>query len=91
MLRITSCLAALLNSIEGGAPWPKAILRARAAFLEKEEGARRPLDFRVLTILNAIYRRWRAIRLKHLMPWIEEWALGEIYAGAVPQGATYAT
>ena len=31
------------------------------------------------------------IRLKHVMPWIEGWALGEIYAGAVPQGATDAT
>ena len=84
-------IATMLNAIEDGAAWPQAMTKARAAFLEKEEGARKPLDFRLLTIMNTIYRRWGSIRLKHMAKWVEGWALGEIYAGASPQGATDAT
>ena len=80
---VYSHIARLMNEIEKGAEWPKVMLQARAAFLEKEEGASRPLDFRLLTIMSTLYRRWASIRLKHLAGWIEEWSLEEIYAGAL--------
>ena len=42
-------------------------------------------------MLSSIYRRWAALRLRTIFPWVETWALEEIYAGAMPQGATDAT
>ena len=65
--------------------------KARAAFLEKEPGSSDPLDFRLLLIMSTFYRRWAALRLKQLMPWIMGWSLKEIFAGAEPQGACDAT
>ena len=35
----------------------------------------------------ALYRKWAAIRLATLQPWINKWAMGEMYAGAGHQGA----
>lgn len=81
-------MADLLNLIERGAPWHEGMSAGRVAFLEKDEGsAEDPMKFRLLTILNSLYRRWASARLESLRPWIETWAIDSIFAGAVPQGA----
>ena len=81
--------------IEKGAKWPKQLTTARAAFLAKEEDSDMdPLAHRVLLMLASVYRLWGKIRLVHLQPWIETWALDAIYAGIEGQGANdaaYAT
>ena len=84
-------IAQLYNLVEEGAQWPKATRDARAAFLAKEENAASPLDYRLLLMMSTLYRSWAKIRLADLMPWISRWALWEIYAGALPQGASDAT
>ena len=38
-------------------------------------------------MLPAIYRLWAGTRLSHLEPWVDAWALEEIYAGIGGQGA----
>ena len=68
-------IADLFNLVEDGAPWPATLNKARAAFLEKNPEHRGdPTSLRVLLMLPAIYRRWAAIRLITLRPWIEQWA-----------------
>ena len=48
-------LAAFLNLIEGGAPWPTQMTVARAAFLAKEEDSDMgPLSYRVLLMLSPV-------------------------------------
>ena len=37
-----------------------------------------------------IYRKWATMRLKHLAPWIHRWALPQMYAGFLVQGAEQA-
>ena len=70
-------------------PWPRATTVARAAFLCKDpEKAQDPMQYRVLRIVSALYRRWAAIRLETLRPWIGKWANKSIGAGADPYGAT---
>ena len=60
-------LADMMNTIEQGAPWPEALLFARAAFLAKDTNdALNPLAYRVLLMVPIIYRTWAKIRLKHL-------------------------
>ena len=90
-----SRLADFYNAIEAGAPWPKQLTTARAAFLAKEEDSDLdPMDYRVLLMLASSYRLWGKIRLAHLKPWISNWDKREIYAGIEGKGAAdaaYAT
>ena len=52
-------LADMMNTIEQGAPWPEALLSARAFFLAKDTNdALNPLAYRVLLMLPSIYRTW---------------------------------
>ena len=78
----------LFKMIEAGKPWPKSCLHAMVRYLEKP-GSKMgdAMSFRPLTITVPIYRRWAAIRLKAMQPWIEEWALEEMFAGVPGQGA----
>ena len=49
-------LATLLNLIEDGAPWPKALLKGKAAYLSKgPEETEDPFAYRVLLILPVLY------------------------------------
>ena len=76
MLSGVACgrLAELFNAIEAGAPWPRQLTTARAAFLAKEEDSDLdPMDYRVLLMLASPYRLWGKIRLVHLRPWISMW------------------
>ena len=80
-------LAAFLNLIEGGAPWPKQMTVARVAFLAKEEDSDMdPLEYRVLLMLSTVYRVWGKIRLPQLQPWIATWDMQGIYVGVEGKG-----
>jgi hypothetical protein len=80
-------LADMLNSIELGAPWPKVTKQARAAFLAKGVDTEDCLNYRILSILAVVYRRWASRRLKDLKPWIASWGMDEFFAGVGPNGA----
>ena len=70
----THRLAQLLRSIEDGGNWPTALTHATSAYLSKDPAnATDPLACRVLSLLPVLYRRWSAIRLRHMQGWIEEW------------------
>ena len=61
---------------------------------KEEESDMDPLDYRVLLMLSTAYRTYAKTRLEHLHPWVDSWALEEIYAGIEGQGANdaaYAT
>ena len=85
-------MAALLNMIEKGAPWPGGMDTGRVADLEKEPGqCDDALKFRPLVLVPALYRRWVSARLDSVQDWVKEWARPCTYAGAEPQCATEAT
>lgn len=80
-------LALMLNTIEAGAEWPAAAVQARTATLLKKEGATKPLDFRLLSLLSGLYRRWATHRLRQLEDWVLSWAPAESFAGVPGRGA----
>ena len=85
-------LADLFNIIEKGAKWPQQMGKARAAFMVKdEEDPLNPLAYRVLLMLPSAYRLWTRTRLRHLQPWVAQWACEEMYAGVEGQGAADAS
>ena len=46
--------------------------QARAAFLAKDNEAKENcMNYRILTIMPLFYRRWAALRLRSLDPWVE--------------------
>ena len=77
-----SWLCRLLTLIEDkGAPWPKATLQARAAFIQKPDTTDDdPLSYRVLSVLSVLYRTWAKVRLRNLLPWIRTWATEDLLA-----------
>ena len=81
-------IARMLNTIEGGASWPKGMTQAKAAFLVKDpRDVGNPYSYRVLLILSSIYRRWATMRLRRMAPWVAEWSAPEMYAGVAGRGA----
>ena len=63
----------------------------KAHFLAKTpEASLDPMDFRILLVLQRLYRRWASMRLQHVSQWIEEWQLEEMYAGVKGGGADLA-
>ena len=71
--------------------WPRQITNAHATCIPKESQASHdPLANRVLLTMSQIYRQWASMRLKHLAPWIHRWALPQMYAGVLGQGAEQA-
>ena len=74
--------------IEDGAEWPEQLMTARAAFLPKEEdGLLDPAAYRALLMLSSIYHLWARVRLKHIEPWSQTWAMQEMLSGMPGQGA----
>lgn len=87
-LKAYGYLADMLNYIEHGASWPEQLTSARAVLLSKEpDDELNPLAYRALLMIPAIYRMWSETRLRHLAPWIAEWALPEMYAGVEGRGS----
>ena len=85
---VYDAIAKLLNIIENGATWPEGIVKARAAFLEKDHTKRgEPAAQRVLLMCPALYRRWAGARLTTLQAWVRKWAHEAIFAGALPKEA----
>ena len=81
-------VALLYNLIEESAPWPQGTQKARAAFLEKD--ARRQgevMNYRILLMLSALYRKWASIRLNTMQSWVNRWSDPDMYAGAGNLGA----
>lgn len=82
-------LALLLNTIEKGHPWTSGVLHGKAALLTKD--ASKPAvavdDFRALLMLALLNRKWAAVRLYRLTPWIVSWALEGMFAGVPGQAA----
>ena len=78
----------LFELIESGTPWPKSCLHAVVRYLEKDGSVLgEVMSYRPLTISVPIYRRWAAMRLLTMIPWVEGWALEEMFAGIPGQGA----
>ncbi len=87
-LAAAEVLADLLNLIEEGAAWPKALQHGKAAFLAKDVNDLEDcLKYKILLILPMLYRHWATIRLHDLEPWIDGWKLPEFFAGTGGQGA----
>ena len=85
-------LVQLLTCIEQGGSWPTDLHHATSAYLSKDPSKiTDPLAYRVLSLLPVLYRRWAAVRLRHLASWIEEWRLPEMFAGVPGVGASDAT
>ena len=77
--------ANLLNAIESGCPWPDQTLLVRASFVSKGGPVSNPdagcMDYRVLSVLDVLYRRWGSLRVKQLRPWTRSWASHHLFAG----------
>ena len=83
-MRSASCTTTLRREPTG----PRAQNRAKTAFLEKERAAvGEVISYRVLLIMAALYRIWATIRLGMLQPWVQQWAMPEMFAGTGGQGA----
>ena len=90
MLSEEACgtLAEMLNMVEEKNKWPQVMQQARAALLAKDpDDPLNPLAQRILLMLPTTYRLWTKIRLKHLTPWMEAWALPQMYAGVPGKSA----
>ena len=89
--RAAERLAQLLNAIENGLPWPEPMKWGKAHFLAKtEEASLDPLDYRILLVLQRLYRRWATMRLRHMQAWVQEWQMDEMFAGVKNGGADMA-
>ena len=82
------CLADMMNAIDGGCPWPKQCTVGRLAFLSKGGDPLDPLEYRKLSMLSKVYRLHMSIRLKDLAPWVDTWALPELFAGTCAPNGT---
>ena len=80
--RLCHAVSLMYNDIEAGSEWPKGTERAKAAFLEKEGAVvGEVMSYRVLLIMSALYRKWATIRLDMLQPWVQQWAMPEMFSG----------
>eukprot|EP00969_Alexandrium_andersonii_P255721 11303743-Alexandrium_andersonii.AAC.1 len=69
-------LTRMLKLVEATGQWPRQLARARAVYLSKSTTpSYDALSYRVLLIMAAVYRRWAAMRLQDLAPWVRQWAL----------------
>ena len=81
-------LAALLNAVEAGAPWPRDLANGRAAYLSKDaSNIHNPLAYRVMLILQVLYRRWATCRLHDMQQGVQMWQKTNMYAGVEGSGA----
>ena len=64
-------VAEVYRFVEGGAASPTSTTKAKAAHLGKDpEDTTDPMKYRVLMITWHLYRRWAAMRLADVVPWI---------------------
>ncbi len=56
------------------------MLTARAAFMAKDPTKLEdPLNYRVLTVLPVVYRKWASLRNKSLEAWADSWQEEELF------------
>ena len=76
-VEIVDMFASILNMIEAGAKWPKAITTASRPFLAKGKGGDRlkALKQRGLTMMSVWYAGWGSVRYNQpeMMQWRESW------------------
>ena len=85
-------LCRLFHAVEAGDEWPQQVEVARSVFLAKcAVDSVSPFDYRVLTIASVVYRRWAAVRLAQLQPWVNSWATEDLYGGIKGRSADSAS
>ena len=73
-LRACTMLGSMLNTIEDGRPWPKALTHAKCAMVSQVEGTNLdPMAHRGLMVLSVIYRTWAKICLHQARHWQRKW------------------
>ena len=74
-------LAAILNQVESGSPWPSSMLEGYTSLIPKSETLKnpRPTDYRPITVLSAIYRLWSKARFGVLLQWQEQWVPSSVF------------
>lgn len=63
-------LIRLINQIESGKPWPKAIMVGLISSLEKHERALTAKDYRPIVVFSIVYRVWASIRARECLRWL---------------------
>eukprot|EP00969_Alexandrium_andersonii_P119308 5274647-Alexandrium_andersonii.AAC.1 len=85
-------LAMMFQAIERGCGWPEQLLIGRALYLGKgQNDTGCPCNYRVLSILSHVYRKWAVLRLKALESWIAGWAEDGMFAGVKGKAADVAS
>jgi hypothetical protein len=73
-------LVDMLMEIEMGANWPSCTYHSRVVFLAKDPNKLdNALEFRLLTIMSSIYRKWGAERHEDMEGWANDWCLPGMY------------
>ena len=86
----TACqrMADMLNAIEAGHDWPEPATWGKAHLPSKEDTpSLDPMGYRILLVMQRLYRRWASMRIQHLDAWIRGWQLEEMFAGVKGGGA----
>eukprot|EP00969_Alexandrium_andersonii_P006071 263685-Alexandrium_andersonii.AAC.1 len=69
----TQALCRLLNAVEHGVPWPTQLLWCRSCFVSKSgdrvQCSFDRLNWRILSVLPALYRKWATLRVRELRDW----------------------
>lgn len=82
-------LADILNWIEINSVWPTPLCKAYTALIPKGRMSEspKPLDFRPISVLSAIYRLWAKARFNLSLEWRETWCHHEVWGCRKQQGA----
>lgn len=75
------------HALEAGSPWPVAATQGRTATSLQDDSATHLLDFRLLSLLGSLCRRWATHRLRQVQEWASTWAPSGTFAGVTGRGA----
>ena len=77
-------LVQLINQIELGLPWPRAVMTGLISSLEKHERAQTVKDYRPICIFSIVYRVWASLRARDILRWLLQF-LPEDLIGSCPK------
>ena len=80
-------MAALLNQVESGQPWPSQMLQGHITAIEKTEQAAEVGQFRPICVLSAAYRTWATVRAKELLQQLGPRTPDRLYGSAPKRSA----
>ena len=82
-------LADILNWIEEHSIWPTPLCKAYTALIPKDgmSDSPKPVDFRPISVLSAIYRLWAKARFNLSLEWQEQWCHKEVWGCRKQRGA----